>query len=337
MVQVTGMRDNFYKLKLATDIPGYVNVDSVTLLPPGTAVPEGNASYITVDSTGDGIRVALDVGMKLPYEINEDLSPQRLDVDIFGVIGSVDWIRYNTKNPLIKIVKWSQPQDHVFRLTVEIGNGRLWGYKAFYEDTKFILIIREEPKLHGSLSKRLKGLKVAIDPGHSQDPGAIGPTGLLEKDANLWIAHKLRVMLEARGAKVLMTRYGHENVSLYDRPLKADKWGADLLVSIHNNALPDGINPFYNNGTSVYYYYPHSKALAETIHNAMLKRTGLPDHGLYYGNLVLPRYNFAPAVLVECTFMIIPGQEALLKTASFQKKCARAILDGITDYIAQKE
>ena len=130
-----------------------------------------------------------------------------------------------------------------------------------------------------------------------------------------------------------MTRYGHEHIPLYDRPKIAIKWDADILVSIHNNALPDGVNPFANNGVSVYYYHPHSKPLAEAIQKRMLEKTKLPNHGLYYGNLVLTRPPEMPAVLVECAFMMIPEQEAMLKTDKFQRKCARAIADGIKDYL----
>jgi N-acetylmuramoyl-L-alanine amidase len=113
----------------------------------------------------------------------------------------------------------------------------------------------------------------------------------------------------------------------------AAKGDADILISIHNNALPDGINPFYNNGTSAYYYHPHSKPLAEAIHKHLLHETGLRDYGLYYGNLALTRASLMPAVLVECAFMMIPGQEAMLRTNRFQRRCARAIMDGIIEYM----
>jgi N-acetylmuramoyl-L-alanine amidase len=330
-VRIIGRRDNFYKLALAPGVSAYVPADSVTLLPQGTATSEGVVSYIQVDPAAGGAVLSADLGAKVPYEIEESLEPQTIAIDFFGVTADVDWIRYNTKSPLVKIVKWSQPQDHVFRLTVEIGNRQLWGYKASYDGTKFTLRINEKPK------SKLKGLKIVIDPGHSQDPGAIGPTGLQEADANLWIAHRLRILLEKKGAKVLMTRGGHENVALYDRPLKAGEWGADLLISIHNNALPDGINPFYNNGTSVYYYFPHSMGLAEAVHEEMLKATGLPDHGLYYGNLVLTRYSGVPSILVECAFMIMPEQEAALKNRKFQDNCAKAIMNGIRNFVRGKE
>jgi N-acetylmuramoyl-L-alanine amidase len=327
-VRIIGMRDTFYKIALAPGVSGYINADSVKLLPPGTIIPDGTVSYVQVDPVEGGAGISAELGARVPYEIEENLGPPELNIDFFGVTGSVDWIRYNNKSPLIKIVKWSQPQDKVFRMTVEIGKDRLWGYKASYNGTKFILKINEQPKAS------LKGLKIMIYPGHSKDPGAIGPTGLLEKDANLWIALKLRTMLQKKGAKVMMTRTGNEDVQLYERPLKAEKWGADLLVSIHNNALPDGINPFYDNGTSVYYYFPHSLGLAESVHKQMLKATELSDHGLYYGNLVLTRYSAVPSILVECAFMIIPEQEAKLRTAKFQKTCASAIMTGIRDFLS---
>ena len=45
-----------------------------------------------------------------------------------------------------------------------------------------------------------------------------------------------------------------------------------MLVSIHNNALPDGVNPFTNNGTSVYYNQPRSVPLARAIQAALVRR-----------------------------------------------------------------
>ena len=80
---------------------------------------------------------------------------------------------------------------------------------------------------------------VAIDPGHGgEDPGAIGPTGLREKDVVLAIARQLRDKLNAvRGMRVLMTRDADFFVPLNERVNKARRVQADLFVSIHADAF----------------------------------------------------------------------------------------------------
>jgi len=80
---------------------------------------------------------------------------------------------------------------------------------------------------------------VALDPGHGgEDPGAIGPTGLREKDVALAIALKLRDKLEtAPGVRVVLTRDGDYFVPLQERVRKARRVQADLFVSIHADAF----------------------------------------------------------------------------------------------------
>ena len=80
---------------------------------------------------------------------------------------------------------------------------------------------------------------VALDPGHGgEDPGAIGPNGLREKDVVLAIALKLRDRLNAvPGMRVMLTRESDHFVSLPDRVRKARRVQADLFVSIHADAF----------------------------------------------------------------------------------------------------
>jgi N-acetylmuramoyl-L-alanine amidase len=80
---------------------------------------------------------------------------------------------------------------------------------------------------------------VALDPGHGgEDPGAIGPTGLREKDVVLAIALALRDRLNATpGMRVMMTRDGDHFVPLGERVRKARRVQADLFVSIHADAF----------------------------------------------------------------------------------------------------
>ena len=80
---------------------------------------------------------------------------------------------------------------------------------------------------------------VALDPGHGgEDPGAIGPTGLQEKDVVLAVAKQLRErLLEQPNLRVLMTRDADYFVPLHERVRKARRVGADLFVSIHADAF----------------------------------------------------------------------------------------------------
>ncbi|MCX5714512.1 MAG: N-acetylmuramoyl-L-alanine amidase, partial [Candidatus Omnitrophica bacterium] len=79
--------------------------------------------------------------------------------------------------------------------------------------------------------------KVVVDAGHGgYDPGAIGRTGLKEKDVNLDIAKRLSNLLRSEGVKVTLTRSSDTFVSLGKRVRLANDSGADLFVSIHSNA-----------------------------------------------------------------------------------------------------
>jgi N-acetylmuramoyl-L-alanine amidase len=80
---------------------------------------------------------------------------------------------------------------------------------------------------------------VALDPGHGgEDPGAIGPSGLREKDVVLQVALQLRDRINKKpGMRAVMTRDADFFVPLYDRVNKARRVQADLFISIHADAF----------------------------------------------------------------------------------------------------
>jgi N-acetylmuramoyl-L-alanine amidase len=79
---------------------------------------------------------------------------------------------------------------------------------------------------------------VVLDPGHGgKDPGAMGPTGVMEKTVVLGIGLELRKMLEKAGFKVFMTREKDVFIPLGDRTKFANEKKADLFVSIHADAV----------------------------------------------------------------------------------------------------
>lgn len=108
---------------------------------------------------------------------------------------------------------------------------------------------------------------------------------------------------------------------------------ADLLVSVHNNAFPDGVNPFDNHGTETYYYHAFSAPLAEALLREIAAVTGLPVLGAKPRSLALVRPTWMPSTLTESLFMMFPQQEAALRTPAFLDRLAAAHLRGIEAFL----
>jgi N-acetylmuramoyl-L-alanine amidase len=78
---------------------------------------------------------------------------------------------------------------------------------------------------------------IVLDPGHGGvETGAIGPSGLAEKDVTLDLARRLKVLLERQGATVVLTRDDDRVLPLDDRTAIANHNRAVLFLSIHMNA-----------------------------------------------------------------------------------------------------
>lgn len=204
-------------------------------------------------------------------------------------------------------------------------NQRLTGYRTYYEGNTFILKIRKAPK---------NNYKIVIDAGHGgAEYGAIGCCGDKEKDINLSIAKYLAEDLKCRKMDVTMTRSSDIAISLKDRIQIAEDKDALILVSVHANALPDSADPIKTRGTSVYYYYNQAKPLAESILTSMTTQLGTVNDNVRRGSLALVRTTACVSVLVEVAYIINPDDNALLSDPIFQKNCAKAIADGIANFI----
>jgi len=94
-----------------------------------------------------------------------------------------------------------------------------------------------KPMVSGS--KPLRDILIVIDPGHGgEDPGAIGPNKLREKDVTLKIARELAAMINRQeGYRAELTRNGDYFIPLAKRSEFALKKKADLFVSIHADAF----------------------------------------------------------------------------------------------------
>ncbi len=203
---------------------------------------------------------------------------------------------------------------------------------------------RESAKLVAEL-RTSKDFTVVIDAGHGgQDPGKVGVNKVEEKVINLQIAKFVKEELEKAGMRVVMTRETDEDLadenasnrnrqSLQRRCELAAKENADCVVSIHQNSYTD----VSVKGAQVFYYSSskEGKHLGEILQKCLVEGVDQNNHrkAKANDNYYLLKKMAAPTVIVECGFLSNPEEEALLATKEYQVKMAKAICEGIVEYL----
>lgn len=178
-------------------------------------------------------------------------------------------------------------------------------------------------------------MRIALDPGHGgSDPGAVS-RGYQEKDIALQITRKLRLYLVIDYAhEVMFTRPDDRYVGLTERCQMANRWGADLFVSIHLNADPDADEPGMKEarGAEIWVYpaAKRSRQLAESVATAIKGRfPDEPFRGVKEDDLAVLRMTKMPALLIECGFIDNSDTVRRLSDEGVQLQLGKAIADGI--------
>ena len=239
-------------------------------------------------------------------------------------------------------------------------------------------VLKESPKdqqpLHLPKAATSNGLRrIVVDAGHGgKDPGAVGPTGVLEKHVTLKLAKELsRELTRLIGCEVILTRSGDVYLPLEERTAIANKVGADLFISLHANANQNrkayGIETYYlnfskndkaaavaarENGTSLKQVSDLELILFDLMANAKInessrlaaeiqkslvddighKYSNVRDLGVRQGPFYVLLGATMPSVLVETAFISNPREEKRLTSKDYQKSAASAIARAIKNY-----
>ncbi len=205
------------------------------------------ASEITVKgirywSSSDYTRVVVDLSEPVEFSKNCISNPDRLYLDL---LHSKITQEIKTNLPIgdgiLKAVRAGQFNDDTVRVVLDLQG--IDYFNTFTLDNPARLVIDAYSKKKIKITKPdtvIIERKIVIDPGHGgHDPGAIGPSGLYEKDIVLDIAKKLKKILSINPLnKVFLTRKTDTFIPLEERTAIANKKNADLFVSIHANASP---------------------------------------------------------------------------------------------------
>jgi N-acetylmuramoyl-L-alanine amidase len=177
-------------------------------------------------------------------------------------------------------------------------------------------------------TRPLRNVTVVIDPGHPPG-GAVGPTGLNESLLTLTLARIVRDKLRKRGASVVLTRDNNSPVDLRQRIRIAENVDADVMVSLHADAPPEGVDPYTIAGTRTFFLQPSAHRLASYVQQEIIRSLGLPDRGIAQRDLAILRSTWFPAILCEIGTLTIPEYEAGFKEDQILRAYAQAIVDGI--------
>lgn len=236
-----------------------------------SAADSAAASGITSMRIGQGVgsvRIVFDADRKFDYKVFLLNEPKRLVIDTFDVKVSPEIEKYVDKNNLVTktrlgsvgtdgirivfdlqkpaIVKKAfmlAPQSNFgwrFVIDVSIASEREFTSKvgskyALSNENSFAGSYSSSSSKSSSKAKTVNKKKIIVlDPGHGgKDPGAIGYSGVYEKNITLAMAKELKVILEKEGYKVHLTRSTDIFIPLRDRVKIARKYNADLFMSIH--------------------------------------------------------------------------------------------------------
>lgn len=306
--------------------------------------------------------------------------PSRIVVDL-----GRDRLRLADRRPL--------PQDSLVR-RVDVGDGRVVldlvpGAEAteYALERPFRLVFDVHRRAAWGLpvappvtpSRDLPGVRtVVIDPGHGgRETGAIGPSGLLEKDLCLMIARSVRARLEERlGVRVVLTRDDDVELPLESRTALANQYQADLFLSLHLNSSPgrraQGAETYFlsleasdevaaraaatenragrldgddaEQGLQLLlwdlaqsYHLAESQRLATLIQQELNRALGLRDRGVKQAPFAVLRGAAMPAVLVELGFLNDPEQERQLSDSAYRGELVEALVRAVTRFKAQVE
>ena len=221
---------------------------------------------VRVLSSKTSSRVTMDLSHQVRYEtrrLKEDPSkglPPRIYIDLFSTKLAMDSAKpIVVDDGVMRQLRVGQFTDDVVRIVIDLTT--LGEHNAFLLADPYRLVIDiqgqknaapvatidKSKKRTATLPEKGKlsasGIrKIVLDPGHGgKDPGAIGVGGIAEKDIVLAVAKKLeRKLKQEMGVEVVLTRRDDRFIPLEDRTAIANAEGADLFVSLHMNASPNG-------------------------------------------------------------------------------------------------
>ena len=191
--------------------------------------------------------------------------------------------------------------------------------------------------------------KIALTAGHYKyTAGKRIPKKLDKNETREWVLNdricdKIEKKLKVyEGYELLRTddTTGEKAISVEDRAAAANKFGAEVYISVHHNA---GIDGGKGGGIVAYTYTKIDKeteAWQKELYNSLVKHTGLKGNRaqpLAHADLAECRLTAMPAILLECGFLDSATDSKIILTEEYAEKCAEAIVEVLVKRLGLKK
>ncbi|MFK8185607.1 MAG: N-acetylmuramoyl-L-alanine amidase [Phormidesmis sp.] len=322
---ITGREGEWLRL----DYGGWIKAAETTISS-ASVPPQSIIRGLSASQSGDWTEVVFPLQTPVPVSVKQDR--QTLTLTLHNTTPQTDTIFFSN-DPVVERMDFNSVLPDSAEYTFQFKSPQQWGYKLRYEGTSLILSLRHAPP-----SNSLRGTTILLDPGHGSDAdlGARGPTGYPEKDVTLIVSQLLKDELEARGADVVMTREGDDDLFPADRVEVIDATEPTMALSIHYNALPDAGDALGRAGIGMFWYHPQAHDLSVFLHDYLVRELDRDSYGVFWNNLALTRPNVTPAVLLELGFMINPEEFEWITDEASQRELAKTLADGVQAWLANQ-
>ena len=321
--KVVGEKGDLYKVQLSQN--RYAFMEKEYLETTEEEVETVTTGSWRVANKGDYDQVYISLPKRLPYHYWTELDPTRICIDVFGAMDYSNWMTQFFDTEIIDYVDFNQVESDVYRVIIKLKEKYSWGYSVDYSGTNLVINVNHAPQ------PTIKGMVIGLDAGHGgTHPGAISASGLKEKDVNLSLVNEVKALLEAKGAKIVMSRDGDQGPTMGERKKTFKDAGVDLMISIHNNS---GGSPLSEMGSCTAYKHVSDRALAVAMQKRLVE-LGHKNFG------VIGNFNFSlnapteyPNVLLEVLFMSSLPEEENLADVQYHKKAAKQVVLALEDYL----
>lgn len=324
------------QIRVRAGVPESQSPESLGVLDRLLDSPDSEASELEVTSVEVGTdgagnaRVVVRTTGRPQAQVLRLSAPPRIALDVQNATLRAQVPPVPPDTPLVQGIRLGQFTANVARVVVDLTEEAEGTLSEGDDPGSLVLTVRQcapPVRVDG-----LKGLKVMVDPGHGGSlQGTTGLSGRREQDINLDVARRLYRLLEAAEARPSMTRYGDDTVGLRARPAMANSQGVHLFISIHCNSNGSANSA---RGIETYYCHSHSYRLARAVHNRLVRELGAPDRRVRRRpGLVVTRETKMPSILVEIGYMNHREEDRLLGTPEYRQRVAKAIFNGIAEYV----